>query len=424
MGGAAGAAGVDVDPGRGVGAELVGGEHLHVDAGGGVEEEVFVEVVELDELVGGGADVEDVVDVDGLERLGARDAGDVAVVELGVVVGVGGEAVPVEDEHRRGAGRGRVAGEERLEVGGRGQRQVGGDHAAGVRPVVEEEDGVEHVGAARGEGDRLGAGEVDDQRRLRVDVAEERGHGLAAAVGGVHGGGEDGPERVPERDDGGGVAGRDGARQGRGRLEEGGDVEGQVPRAHRAHVVGQAREGRPIEGLGAGAVEGEALHRRSEAPAVELLHLEEPVDLGADLGILGGRLARRGHEAGHDAARHQDALQRGAAGDRRRGRGADAPLPPPGPRDPAEDRRGAGRGAGSSSCAGGSRSGRLMRSTVSTSRAGEFEQGGGEAGRKEKSMNLPVSPPPCEPSSVRFPQGSRDGRREQRASDERILHGV
>ena len=63
--------------------------------------------------------------------------------------------------------------EERCIVGCGGERQVGGDDAQRVRPVVEQEHRVETIGKPGRERDRLGTGKVHHDGAPGRSVVEE-----------------------------------------------------------------------------------------------------------------------------------------------------------------------------------------------------------------------------------------------------------
>src|SRR5262249_38741495 len=131
------------------GPELGEGEQAKLDAAPCEGDKVVVEIVELD--VGRrGRDVEHALDPERREREGAGKPGNIAIVELGRVVAVPREALPIDDERGalgpfalplRGMLRKRW-----LVIGGRGEREMRGHDAARMRPIVEDENRYERVG--------------------------------------------------------------------------------------------------------------------------------------------------------------------------------------------------------------------------------------------------------------------------------------
>ncbi len=288
----------------GFGAEGVRADQPHLNPGQHVGDRIVVEIVELP-VRPARRDVEHPLDPERFQRSGAGHAGDVAVVELRRVVGIGGEPPAIEGDERGRAGGGATLGEEGLVVRRRGEGLVRRDDAARVGPVVEGEDGIEDGRGAGREGDGLGPRQVDDDHDGRVLALEQRGERLAAAIGQVHRRRGDGLEDLRERDRGRRLLDRALTRLGADGLEERGHVPGRVLAARGAEVVHHPPEGVAVEGLLRPAVEGQRLAGRAEAPPEALLRLQRGARLRPVV-ARSARSARRVRRRARDGEHHAE----------------------------------------------------------------------------------------------------------------------
>ena len=197
------------------------------------------------------------------------------------------------------------------------------DDAARVRPVVEQEDGIEDARRPGGERDRLRAGQVHhhgDLLRARV-LVEERRERLALLERGLHGGAwQSGRARSRAARRERSAVSPGGVDFGRafGDWKSVGTKYGAWLASAGARIVRHPRERGAVERLRRLAVEDERLAGGAEAPAVLLLHVERAARLEGDLRL-------RGAARGDDARTY-----RSSPSPRRRRRARGAPSSPGG----------------------------------------------------------------------------------------------